>query len=293
VKALAAPRTTPLRHHAAVSIVRAYRCASAFLLVGLVGCAQPLPTALQFDQPIVLLGEVHDNAAQHALRLRAMGAWLARGARPTVVMEQLDRDRQGALDALRVKAARAEGPPADADAVIAAAGGKGWNWAFYRPFIALALRYQLPIVAANVPRDEARQVIEQGLAASGFDAELPPGMVDALAPEILASHCGMLDAAMARKMTLAQVARDQSMARAVEAAATPPRADGQVLLLAGNGHVRTGTGVPRWLHPATRAQSESVGLLEQGAPAADQVPYDHVVLTPPQPRPDPCEAMRR
>ncbi len=274
------------------------------MLLGLAGCAQPLPLALQFDQPIVLLGEVHDNAAQHALRLKAVSAWLGRGARPTVVMEQLDRDRQGALDALRAPGARGEGPPPDADAVIAAAGGKGWNWAFYRPFIALALRYRLPLVAANVPRDEARQVIEQGLAASGYDPDLPPGLVDTLTPEILASHCGMIDAAMARKMTLAQVARDQSMARAVEAAAAhgqrtsaasaaPLAGDGQVLLLAGDGHVRTDTGVPRWLSPATRARSESVGLLEQGASPADQAPYDHVVLTAAQPRPDPCAAMRR
>jgi hypothetical protein len=37
-----------------------------------------------------------------------------------------------------------------------------------------------------------------------------------------------------------------------------------VVLLAGNGHVRTDIGVPRWLDPATRQRSEAIGLLEAG-----------------------------
>jgi hypothetical protein len=42
------------------------------LSVGLLGCASlPLPAELVLQKPVVLLGEVHDNAAQHALRLRA------------------------------------------------------------------------------------------------------------------------------------------------------------------------------------------------------------------------------
>ena len=49
----------------------------------------PAPTAaspLTLRLPVVLLGEVHDNAAQHALRLSAFEALLARGARPALVM---------------------------------------------------------------------------------------------------------------------------------------------------------------------------------------------------------------
>ena len=34
------------------------------------------PSPLRFTQPLVLLGEVHDNATQHALRLDAFRAWL-------------------------------------------------------------------------------------------------------------------------------------------------------------------------------------------------------------------------
>jgi uncharacterized iron-regulated protein len=238
---------------------------------------------LVFAQPVVLLGEVHDNAAQHALRLRAFEDWLARGARPALLMEQFDRERQGDIDRLR-----AQRPPPDADALVAAATVQpdGWNWAFYKPFVALALQYGLPIVAANVSRDDARAVTREGLAARGFDAAVPADIESSIAREVLDSHCGMLDEPTARRMTRAQVARDQFMARAVEAHAARG-----VVLLAGNGHVRVDVGVPRWLSPDTRSRSEAIGVLE----LRDDVDgrFDRVVFTAPQPREDPCAAMHR
>jgi uncharacterized iron-regulated protein len=238
-----------------------------------------LPAGLQALPTVVLLGEVHDNARQHALRLRAFEGLLATGARPALAMEQFDRDRQPQIDRLL-----AATPRPDADALIAAASGRNpWDWRFYRPFVALALQHGLPIIAANVSRDEARQVMRQGLAATGFDASVPDTMLQAHARGIEDSHCGAIDAATARRMALAQVARDQFMARVVESQA--PRG---VVLLAGNGHVRTDIGVPFWLSPATRARGIAVGLLEDGDSAAN---YDRVVFTAPQPRPDPCAAM--
>ncbi len=258
--------------------------AAGALALLLAACAAggPAPGALQFTQPVVLLGEVHDNAAQHRLRLQAFEALLASGARPALALEQFDRDHQADIDR-----ARAQTPRPDADALIAAAGGtaqSGWHWDHYRPFIALALQYDLPIVAANVSRGEARVVMQRGLAASGFDAAVPEAVLAEQAGDIEASHCGLLDNATARRMALAQVARDQTMARAIESQAARG-----VVLLAGNGHVRTDIGAPRWLSAATRQRSEAIGLLEEGDPAA---PYDRIVRTTAQPRPDPCAAMR-
>jgi uncharacterized iron-regulated protein len=234
---------------------------------------------------VVLLGEVHDNANQHALRLQALREALASGLRPVLAMEQIDRERQPALDRLL-----AQRPRPDADAVIALARGpgpvtaSGWDWSLYRPYIDVALAHGLPIAAANVSREDARRVMREGLAATGFDAKVPAAVLSELAEGIEASHCGMLDTATAQRMALAQVARDQFMARVVEAHA----AQG-VVLLAGNGHVRTDIGAPRWLSPATRARSEAIGVLETGD---EGTAYDRRVFTEGQPRPDPCEAMR-
>lgn len=248
------------------------------MLAAMTGCAFSPKPELVLRQPLVLLGEVHDNAAQHALRLRALEALLTTGARPALVMEQLDHERQGALDALHART-----PPPDADAIIAAAGTAGWSWPLYRPFIDLALRHGLPLVAAGIAREDAQRLMRDGLAAAGFDAAVPADILDTQTRSIQDSHCHALDDATARRMALAQIARDQRMARALHANA----ARGAVLL-AGNGHVRRDAGVPRWLPAAERARSEAIGLVEDDA--ADAGRYDRVVHTPAQARPDPCAA---
>ncbi|HKX43138.1 MAG TPA: ChaN family lipoprotein [Burkholderiaceae bacterium] len=269
----------------------------------LVGCAQAPPApngvastvqaadperlaAVLRSRPIVLLGEVHDNATQHALRAQALRALLRSGARPALLMEQFDRERQAELDRALAQ------PGASADSVIAGAtgggtsgaSGAGWTWSLYRPYIALAIEYRLTIVAANVSRADTRAIVRDGLAAHGFDANVPVDIEEIQARTIADSHCGLLDAADARRLVAAQVARDQFMARTIEALA--PRG---VVLLAGNGHVRSDAGVPRWLSAGSRARSVAIGLLEQDEPAAV---YDVVMTTPGQARPDPCEALR-
>jgi len=235
-------------------------------------------------QPIVLLGEVHDNAAQHALRARALRTLLEAGARPALLMEQFDREHQAELDHALAR------PGVTPDAVIAAAAPgdpalQGWAWPLYKPYIALAIEYRLALVAANVSRDDARRVLKDGLPAMGFDARVPADIGAAQSRAIVDGHCGMIDAAQAGRMVGAQVARDQFMARAIEAHA----AQGAVLL-AGNGHVRRDVGVPRWLNAATRGRSVSIGLLEPGDPDASA--FDLALTMPAPSRPDPCDAMR-
>lgn len=252
------------------------------LTLTLAACTTPpAATHLVLDKPVVLLGEVHDNAAQHTLRLRAFEALLASGARPALALEQFDRQHQATIDQTL-----AQDPRPDADTLIAVAqGAKGWHWAFYRPFITLALQHKLPIVAANVGAAEARNVMRDGLAAHGFVAEVPADVLQAHAEQIVASHCGMVKAPTAGRMALAQVARDQFMARVLQA-----HAGRGVVLLAGNGHVRTDVGAPRWLGAATRQQSVAIGVLENGDL---DTPYDRWLHTPVQARPDPCEGMHK
>ena len=273
------------RHRTLRPVVRLSGAVSAVLGLALAGCATPplpdTPDALLLNQPVVLLGEVHDNAAQHRLRLSAIEALLASGARPVLALEQFDRQHQAAIDA-----ALAQSPRPDADAVIAAAqGAKGWDWAFYRPFIALALQHGLPIVAANVGTAEARSIMRDGLAAHGFVAEVPAAVMQAHSEQIVASHCGMVKAQTAARMALAQVARDQFMASVLQA-----HAGRGVVLLAGNGHVRTDVGAPRWLSATTRQRSVAIGVLENGDL---DTPYDRWLHTPVQDRRDPCEGMRK
>lgn len=273
--------------------------AAALVLAALSACAiAPGPASATADlpvleQPLLLLGEVHDNPQHHAERLQAFRALLARGARPALAMEQFDRDRQAAIDALFAGGAR---PGADAVIAAGAPGGSagaasGWDWPQYRPFIEAALAAGVPIIAANVGREEARRVMREGLAAHGFDAAVPADVRAVLVQDIVGSHCGLIDEATAGRMALAQVARDQFMARVLA-----QHAERGVVLLAGNGHVRTDVGAPRWLPPALRARSQAVGWLEAGdaaATAADPARYDAIRITPAHARPDPCEGLRK
>lgn len=242
--------------------------------------------------PIVLLGEVHDNAAQHTLRAAALERLIATGARPAIAFEQLDRERQP--DVERARRER----PRDADWLIAQASGArgGWDWSMYRPFVRLALEHDLPIVAANLSRADASRVMREGWAAAfdaptrtalGLDA-VPPALLAAHEREVDVGHCGAMPATMLAPMARAQLARDAALALAIA-----PHAARGVVLLTGNGHARTDIGVPRWLPPELRAVTRSIGLLEgdgdAGIPAAA---FDRVVTTPAAPREDPCAALR-
>lgn len=255
---------------------------------GLAASAEPP----RLDAPLLLLGEVHDNAAGHALRLQALERLVSRGARPALLMEQFDRERQAEIDRLVQAAPGMPAADASLDTTIEALvrlgddPRGGWDWAFYRPVLKLALQHRWAIVAANVSRADARRIVQQGLQASGFQSEVPADIVRAQAAAIEQSHCGAVDAATAARLAQAQVARDQFMGRQLQA-----HAERGAVLLAGNGHVRRDIGVPRWLPPELRGRSHAVGYLETGDDEA--AAFDEVLFSAPQPRPDPCAAMRR
>jgi uncharacterized iron-regulated protein len=256
-------------------------------LLGLqLACASP-DRPLRVEKPIVLLGETHDNARHHELQRGMFEAMLQSGARPALLMEQFDRERQADIDRAIAAGADAQGVIAAGSLSSSAQGASRWQWPFYEPLITLALRHRLPIIAANVSRADTRKIIADGLATHGFDAQVPADIEAVQAAQIERSHCGLIDAAMARRMTLAQIARDQFMARLVQQHA----ARGAVLI-AGHGHARRDIGVPRWLTAGERANTESIGLLEQGT-QNNAGTFDRIVVTPPQPREDPCAAMRR
>ena len=310
-------QTFPTRRTCALTGVTSALLAAVVATLSLGARAEParsdaslreLAAALH-SHSIVLLGEVHDNAAQHALRARALREWLESGARPALLMEMFDRERQPDLDRVLAtqRAAKTTSATISAatiaatvEALIRAGGADGtpmpgWDWALYRPYIALAVQYRLPLIAANVSRDDTRRVIEAGLPALGFDASVPGDIESAQADAIVAGHCGMIAKAPAQRMIGAQIARDQWMARLLERHA-PANTAATAVLLAGNGHVRSDIGVPRWLSAPARARSVAVGLLEAaevgGVGDPMRAAFDMVLTTPAQPRPDPCEAFR-
>lgn len=246
---------------------------------------------------VLLLGETHDNPEHHRLQQQLLAAQLDAGARPAVVFEQFDVDRQQALDA-----ARQQGTDADA---LARHGGmaKGWNWDFYRPLVATALASDLPIVAANLSREQLRPVIRGGYAA--FDAaELARLQVEAawsagrqayVSKLIEASHCNQISSELRDGLVRSQRLRDAVMADVML-----PHLGRGVVAVIGRGHARRDVGVPRYIdirQPGTAVLT--IGFVEvspeQTNPEAYEAdhaegvaPYDVIWFTPRTERPDPC-----
>jgi uncharacterized iron-regulated protein len=275
-------------------------CGLLFLTVAAYATAapteiEPNPVALAHamqGRRVVLLGEVHDNAAQHALRVAALRQLIVKGARPAIAFEQFDRERQPDIERARRER------PKDADYLIAQAkGDPAWNWRHYQPFVALALEYDLPIVAANLSRGKAMQVAIDGWPAV-FDAAthselkldvLPSAFRRKHEHAIAIGHCNLLPVGALPARARAQMARDIVMARSIR-----PYADLGVVLLAGNGHVRRDIGVLFWLPADAARRAISIGVLERGDDSSapeSTADFDAYVITERAERADPCKEL--
>ena len=247
---------------------------------------------------MVMLGEVHDNAEQHGLRLGVLRRAFAAGWRPAIAMEQFDREHQADMDRARRER------PTDAQHLIDLAvpastrSGSGWNWDLYRPFVALALEYDVPLIAANLSNADASRIVKGGYAAVfdaasiarlGLDQPIAADWQAAHERAIDAGHCHVLPPAAWPRMARAQLARDAVMAEVLRSHAGPEG----VVLLAGNGHVRRDIGVPRWLGAELQGRLFVVGYLETDDDATPGTIFDAVVRTAPAPRADPCVEFTR
>ena len=277
------------------------RCVVVVTLAALASaCATPPPRAdwdprLRGDA-LVLLGEVHDNAHQHRLRLDALQRAFDAGWRPAIAMEQFDVEHQADIDRARRER------PGDAQHVIDVAAParpdsmSGWNWNFYRPFVALALRFDVPLIAANLSNADTSRIVRGGyvavfdearIAALGLNAPVAADVQAIQEREIDAGHCHALPSSMWPRMARAQFARDAVMADVLRRAGP-----GGVVLLAGNGHARRDIGVPHWLG-AEAKRAFAVGYLEIGDDAMPVAAFDAVVRSAVATREDPCVAFEK
>lgn len=241
-------------------------------------------------RPAVLLGEVHDNVVQHRARAQALRLLLQRGARPAIAFEQFDRERQADIDRARKEQPAEGGGLAEHVIAQGRAARDRWDWVQYRPFVELALQYDLPIVAANLSRTDAAKVSREGPAALFTDAELrrlgldrPDAALQAKHEAIVqVGHCNLLPTTALPGLARAQIARDAVLADSIR----PFLARG-VVLLTGNGHARRDVGVPLHFSAEERQRIWSIGLIEEGTDE-ERTFFDAAFSTPVQQREDPC-----
>ncbi len=237
---------------------------------------------------LVLMGETHDNLEHHRLQRELLGQMLATGRRPALVMEQFDREFQSGLDAERARAGHTAESVLDAGRF----DKRGWSVDGYRPLVELALQYELPLIAANVSRNDARAIVRDPAKAA-----LPPvgkPVEDALAADIERSHCGERPApALLAGMVAAQRARDLAMAQALSTQVTRG-----AVLIAGGGHVRADRGAPLYMKERPlvvvflEVDAERHSLKEYlDGEFSTAKSFDFVWFTERAARPDPCADM--
>jgi uncharacterized iron-regulated protein len=254
---------------------------------------------------VAVLGEVHDNPDHHRLQAREVKAMATAGRTPALAFEMLSTPVQEKLDAAQAA------PGASADSVAEAVewAKSGWpEFALYRPIFEAGLAARLPLVAANLSRTAARELMKKGAGALPEDAaawlarapEPTARELEELKAEMAADHCGELPESMVKPLVLAQRARDATLAvRTATAAGTRG-----ALLVAGDGHARDDQGVPAWLRrelPGKRVVA--VGHLEvqagldhpddYAAEYGTALPFDYVIFTPGAEREDPCLELKK
>jgi uncharacterized iron-regulated protein len=239
---------------------------------------------------IYLLGEVHDNPEVHSARFKLIESLITREFRPVIAMEQFDRENQGALS-------QAMNSCKNADCVIQEAGGRGWEWGFYKPIIETALKLRLPIIAANLSSTDAMEIARNGFGAAlnveiirdfNLDMPLDSELFQKQKIAIDNGHCNALPDSAFNGMINAQVARDVWMAKTIR-----DYSSNGLILMAGNGHIQKDIGVFRWLSSTQRSRTEVIGFIEGDGDTDNEVEarlYDRTIRVKPFERDDPCKA---
>jgi uncharacterized iron-regulated protein len=239
---------------------------------------------------IYLLGEVHDNPKAHSQRFDLIEKLLSKNFKPVIAMEQFDREKQAVLN-------QAMHSCKDSGCVIKKAGGKGWEWTYYKPVIETALRLRLPIIAANLSSSDAIKIARNGLGAAisaetlhefNLDVPLDNDLFQKQKAAIEIGHCHTLPASAFKGMVNAQVARDVWMAKTIR-----ENASHGLILLTGNGHVRKDIGVYHWLSSAERTRTQVIAYTEEESDTvngSETTVYDRTIRIEPFERDDPCEA---
>ncbi|MDV3347518.1 iron-regulated protein [Leptolyngbyaceae cyanobacterium CCMR0082] len=210
---------------------------------------QEILTALT-DASVIYLGETHTDKADHVAQLEIIKAMHGANGDIAIGLEMFQRPFQSVLDQYIA------GQITEAELVEQSEYETRWgfDWELYAPIIRYAQSNQIPLIALNTPREITRKVARQGLASlTGDDLTYIPPIDDidtsdenyqAMVAQVFGHHGGHGNSGPSfENFFAAQVLWDETMAETIaDYVTTAP--DTQVIVLAGEGHVVFGFGIP-------------------------------------------------
>lgn len=197
---------------------------------------------------VIYLAETHNDPADHTAQLEIIQALDADGD-IAIGLEMFQRPFQFALDDYLAG-------NLDEAGLIAASEYEtrwGFDWEFYAPILRYAKENNIPLLALNTPAEMTRKVAKTGLESlEGDDLKYIPPVVDIDLSDqdykdwiasVFNAHGGAGHSLNFDNFFAAQVLWDETMAeRVVQQLSEQP--DRQVIVLAGEGHVLNGYGIP-------------------------------------------------
>ena len=275
----------------------ALRCSLLGLMVGLASCSvspevgavgevSPVSLAasaadnagaleMMTGASVVYLGETHNDAADHAAQLEIVQALDARNE-VAIALEMFQRPFQPVLDEY------VAGEITEEELIARSEYETRWgfDWEFYAPILRYAKDNQIPLVALNTPTEITRQVASEGLESlDGQDFQYVPAVDEidlsdedyrASLQSIFSAHGGHGSSDGFENFFAAQVLWDETMAEGV-ARQLEAEPDRQVVVIAGEGHVGYGYGIPnrvaRRLPEVEQVSVQFIGADEMHDPA--------------------------
>lgn len=197
---------------------------------------------------VLYLGERHDQRQDHQVQLEIIQAMHQNNSQVAIALEMFQRPFQEALEQYIA------GEINEAQLIEQTEYNQRWGfpWELYAPILRYAKQHQIPLLALNTPSEVAHKVAKSGLGSlAGDELTYIPALADidtsntAYRDSIVqafGSHSGHGNFSL-DNFFAAQVTWDETMAETI-AQFKNDHPQSQVIVLAGQGHVVYGYGIP-------------------------------------------------
>ncbi|BBG65930.1 hypothetical protein NNO_1227 [Hydrogenimonas sp.] len=234
---------------------------------------------------VLFVGEQHTDFSNHLNQLKIIKAMVAAGKKVAIGMEMFQEPYQKYLDLF------IEGKISEKEMLRKTEYFKRWkyNYHLYRPIILFAKKNGLPIVALNIEKEITKKVVREGIdALSKSEKSRVPASIDFSNSRYKEELRRIYSSHQAQtfknfdEFYYAQLLWDETMAKNV-VSFLKKHPDRSMVVLAGNGHVMFGFGIPdRIERRGIKSYKIVVNSMKPKPGIADYLLYPEPIETAPE-----------